>query len=229
MQKIFSHIRQVNLWQSSESASGRGSELGCTAAIRAKLPALLQELNVTSMLDAPCGDFNWMRHVPLSHIAYTGVDVVPSLIEQNQQQYGSETTRFMVADLTKTDLPQADLIFCRDCLVHLSFCDASRVLKQFKQSGAKYLLTTTYPTTLVNRDTPTGSWRSLNLTQSPYHFPAPQTLVPDPSDDTQQNPDKSLGLWLLDDIVPFSFSRWRSPNVALTTLIRTYIHPSWKL
>lgn len=229
MQKIFSHIRQVNLWQSGESASGRGSELECTTTIRAKLSDLLQELNITSILDAPCGDFNWMRYVPLPNIAYTGVDVVPALIEQNQQRYGNDTIRFALADLTQSELPKVDLILCRDCLVHLSFWDASRVLQQFKRSGAKYLLATTYPATAANHDSPTGSWRALNLKQAPFGFPEPLRLLSDPSDDTQKNPDKSLGLWLLDDITPFTYAPWRSPNVMFTTFVRTYLNPSWKL
>jgi len=229
MEKIFNHIQQVNLWQSNESASGRGSELECTAIIRSKLPELLQEFNITSILDAPCGDFNWMRHVPLAQTTYTGVDVVSSLVEQNQQQYGSDTRQFKVADITKDSLPYADLIICRDCLVHLSSWSISQALKQFQQSGAKYLLTTTYPATVINHDSPTGSWRALNVSLPPFNFPTPLELLPDPSDDTQQNPDKALGLWRLSDITPFSVARWQSPQVMLTSLIRTHINPSWRL
>jgi SAM-dependent methyltransferase len=229
MQRIFTYINQVNLWESAESVSGRGSELDCTAAIRAELPSLLQEFEVKSILDAPCGDFNWMRHLLLSEIRYTGVDVVSDMIGQNQRNYGTDTIRFKRADITKDELPNADLIICRDCLVHLSFWDISQALQQFKRSNAKYLLMTTYPATVVNRNTPTGSWRSLNLQLSPFNFPPPLKLLADPSDDTQVNPDKSLGLWKLDGIVPFRVARWNSPTVMLTTLVRKYINPAWNL
>lgn len=229
MKRVFNHISQVNLWQSDESASGRGSEFDCTATIRAKLPDLLQQYGITSILDAPCGDFNWMRHIPLGAIAYTGVDIVPPIIEQNQQRYGNETTQFKVVDITRDPLPDVDLIICRDCLVHLSLWDISRALRQFKLSGAKYLLTTTYPNTPVNQDFPTGSWRVLNISLPPFNFPVPLELFSDPSDDTQKNPDKSLGLWKLDDITPFTVSRLQSPDVMLTNLIRTYVNPSWRL
>jgi SAM-dependent methyltransferase len=229
MERIFSHINQVNLWQSNESVSGRGSELDCTAAIRVKLPELFEKYNITSILDAPCGDFNWMQHIPQAHKAYIGMDIVSEMIEKNQQHYGNDTIQFRVGDLTQNRLPKVDLILCRDCLVHLSLWDISCALKQFKLSGAQYLLTTTYPETSVNPDSPTGSWRSLNLNLPPFNFPAPLERLADPSDDTQMNSDKSLSLWRLADITPFTVSRWRSPKLVLTSIIRNYINPSWKL
>ena len=55
----------TNGWQSPESKSGGSSTLSATAAIRAALPRLLSDLGVAVLIDAPCGDFNWMRHVDL--------------------------------------------------------------------------------------------------------------------------------------------------------------------
>lgn len=229
MQRIFTHISKTNLWQSVESASGRGSELACTEAIRTVLPGLLQELNITSILDAPCGDFNWMRFVPLSGIHYTGVDVVADIIEHNQQKYGTDTCQFMTADITRASLPNVDLIICRDCLVHLPFSEGSRALQQFQRSGSTYLLATTYPKTTVNSDKPAGSWRSLNLRLPPFNFPEPLKLFSDPSDDTGANPDKSIGLWRLADITPPAIAWWNSPDVALITFVRQYVNPAWRL
>ncbi|MBW4634840.1 MAG: class I SAM-dependent methyltransferase [Iphinoe sp. HA4291-MV1] len=229
MKRVFSYISQSNLWESKESVSGRGSELACTVTLRASLPGLFEELGVKSILDAPCGDFNWMRHIPLSNITYTGIDVVPEIIEQNQQQYGTSSIRFMTGDITSNDLPQADLIICRDCLVHLPFLYGCCALKQFKKSGARYLLITTYPETTKNIDTAIGSWRSLNLCLPPFHFFPPQLLLSDPSDDTGKNPDKSLGLWRLDAIKSPEISRWNSLPIMFTSWVREYFHPSWRL
>ena len=71
------------------------------------------------MLDVPCGDFYWMRLVPLD-VDYTGGDIVSDIVARNQAQYGDERRRFLRLDLLQDPLPAADLIFCRDCLVHLS-------------------------------------------------------------------------------------------------------------
>src|SRR3990167_7338614 len=77
---------EPELWGSTESASGRGSELGATEALRTWLPELFQKLGVTSVLDAPCGDWNWMQHVDLAGIDYTGADIVASVIEHHQAE-----------------------------------------------------------------------------------------------------------------------------------------------
>jgi len=229
MKRVFSHIRQVNLWQSTESVSGRGSELDCTASIRSALPLLFEKFGITSMLDAPCGDFNWMQHVPRSGIQYTGMDVVPELIDRNQQRYGTATTRFVSGDITRDTLPTVDLIMSRDCLVHLSLQDGCRALNQFKQSGSCYLLVTTYPETQKNKDTPTGSWKPLNLCRPPFNLPSPLMLLPDPSDDTGANPDKAMGLWDLRTMTAPAIPHWSSPDVMLTTFVRQYFNPSWRL
>lgn len=229
MKRIFTYISQSNLWQSAESKSGRGSELDCTASIRTSLPDLFKTLKVTSILDAPCGDFNWMRYVQLTGIDYLGVDVVPDIVQRNQEKYGTDTIRFKSGDITKDDLPTVDLIICRDCLVHLPLLYGCLALKQFQRSGSTYLLATTYPTALVNTDTAVGSWRSLNLCLPPFNFGTPLTLISDPSDDTGANPDKSLGLWRLDAIEPQGSLSLASPQVMLTTWIRQFFDPSWKL
>jgi hypothetical protein len=62
-----------------------------TETIRQTLPALLAELRVESMLDLPCGDFNWMKQVELPVSRYIGADIVEPLIAKNQGQYGKSS------------------------------------------------------------------------------------------------------------------------------------------
>src|SRR5262249_46825833 len=140
---VFTAIYRDNTWQNAESRSGHGSTVARTTAVRQALLALVEELGVQSLLDAPCGDFNWMKEIPLSGVAYIGVDVVPEMIERNRRLYGKGGRRFVVADIAADPLARADLIFCRDGLVHLSNADALRALDRFHRSGARYLLATT--------------------------------------------------------------------------------------
>ena len=60
---IFTKIHDDNLWGSAESVSGSGSEFAYTKNLREKLPDLFSRYNIKKILDAPCGDFNWMRFV----------------------------------------------------------------------------------------------------------------------------------------------------------------------
>jgi hypothetical protein len=63
-----------------KQSSGAGSDLEATKVVAAALPAVLESLGVRTILDIPCGDFLWMRHVDLSAVTYIGADVIESLI-----------------------------------------------------------------------------------------------------------------------------------------------------
>jgi hypothetical protein len=69
-QEIFTRIYHQNLWGNSESKSGHGSTVSRTDALRPRLTELAQQLGIRSLLDVPCGDFNWMRLTELPGIEY---------------------------------------------------------------------------------------------------------------------------------------------------------------
>ncbi|EJN11789.1 hypothetical protein PMI42_04802 [Bradyrhizobium sp. YR681] len=198
----FERIERTNLWGATTSVSGLGSEDPATAAIRDALPALLQELGVRSLLDAPCGDAGWIGRIKLD-IDYTGIDIVPSLIAANgaRAARGELAGRFRVADITRDALPQADMILCRDCLVHLSFGNIARAVTNFRASGARFLLITTFPEWDANRDCEDGDWRALNMEAAPFNWPAPRELINERCEEGAGGwRDKSLGLWRLDEL-----------------------------
>jgi len=196
MTQVFTTIYRSNAWQSAESRSGPGSTVErCRVVIRA-LVDLISEFSVKSLLDAPCGDFNWMKEAPLAGIAYLGIDVVPELIERNRQLYGDSQREFHCLDMTRGPLPCVDLIYCRYGLVHLSFADALRSLSAFRQSGSRYLAATTFPARTANANIVTGDWRPLNLELAPFHLPPPLKLVGDGCP-IPEYADKALGVWAL--------------------------------
>ena len=80
-----------------------------------------------------------MQHVALD-VDYTGVDVVPELVMENQKQHGTARRRFVVLDATRDPLPALDLIICRDLLIHLSTADCW-ALGNFAGTGSRLLLT----------------------------------------------------------------------------------------
>lgn len=202
LQDKFSLIYSKNIFGGKESRSGVGSDMEQTAEIRRVLPALLLELHVQTFLDAPCGDLFWMRAMPLGVNKYIGVDIVEALVEKNRRELGGDAHEFMCRNLAQDELPCVDMIFCRDCLVHLNFADIKKVLLNFKRSGSRYFLTTTFPgrdknVDLVGKDI----WRTLNLQMAPFNFPPPLKLINEKCTEFDGNyADKSLGLWLLSDI-----------------------------
>ena len=196
----FARIYRKNKWRDPESVSGPGSNLEQTAMIRRELPGLLSELKVNRLLDVPCGDFNWMKEVTLPLEQYIGGDIVAELVSRNQEQYGGPGRSFLPLNLLKDELPQVDLILCRDCLVHFSFADIERALARMRASGSKYLLTTTYTRVEQNRDILTGEWRTLNLELAPFDFPVPLRVIDEQCPDPRYA-DKHLALWTLS---PFS-------------------------
>lgn len=200
-EETFGHIVLTGAWGDSESLSGVGSNLEQTRALRAALPGLLRDLEIRSLLDLPCGDFNWMRTVDLGIDRYVGGDLVPELVARNQELYGGPGREFVRLDLLRDPLPAADAVFCRDCLVHLTHAQVMDALRNVRASGARYLLTTTYPALPRNRNIATGEWRPLNLERAPFGFPPPLRLVNEESTESGGlYPDKSLAVWRISDI-----------------------------
>ena len=102
---------------------------------------------------------------------------------------------------TRDPLPRADVLLCRDALVHLSFADIRRVLRNVRASGTAYLLTTTFPGHAVNEDIVSGDWRLLNLEHAPFAFPPPRALIVEGcTEGSGRFADKSLALWRVEDL-----------------------------
>jgi hypothetical protein len=103
-----------------------------------------------------------------------------------------------LADITVDPLPRCDAILCRDCLVHLSFANISRALDNFRRTGARWLITTTFPDWRHNRDCEDGDWRALNFERAPFAWGAPVELLNENCMEAGGGwRDKSLGVWRL--------------------------------
>ena len=197
----FPTIYRENGFVGTESLSGAGSTLFQTRIIRREVPLLFRRLGVTSVLDIPCGDFHWMRDVDLAGMHYTGADVVDEIVEINQRRFGGGTREFKRVDLISGPLPTADLVFCRDCLVHLPFEDAVSAIDSIRNSRCQWLLTTTFTRTDPNKDLDDAGWRPLNLTLPPFNFPPPELLISEKCTEAGGLAgDKALGLWRVADL-----------------------------
>ncbi|OLB74954.1 MAG: hypothetical protein AUI14_22280 [Actinobacteria bacterium 13_2_20CM_2_71_6] len=200
-EEIFTYIYRANLWGSPESESGVGSELAATAVLRAELPRLLRRYGVRSLLDLPCGDFGWLSQVDLSGIDYTGADIVPDIVVRNTERYRAPNRRFVRLNLNRDPLPRADLVLCRDCLVHLRYAQIFAAFANLRRSGSTYLLATTFVELDANAEIDTGDWRPLNLCLPPFALPKPlAVIVEDCTEIGGAYADKALGLWRIADL-----------------------------
>lgn len=186
----FTAIYDRNEWCSAETRSGGGSEYARTEAVRAGLVPLLERFDVTSLLDAGCGDWNWQRHVDWRGIEYTGVDVVPAMVSDVARRHGGPGRTFYVADITRDALPSVDAILCRAVLFHLSLAHAAAALENFRRS-ARLFIATTHTQTTQNVDIEDGDWRRLNLRLPPFTLSQPDEVL------HNDGGDGHLAVWTL--------------------------------
>lgn len=189
LQETFRHIYLNKVWGDDETVSGSGSRVEEARGLIMILPQLLEVLEAHSILDIPCGDFNWMQYVDLNGLKYHGGDIVPEMVAHNQERFGSSEVSFSHLDLTHDTLPPADIVMVRNCFTHLSFIQIQRCLNNLKNHDSQYLLMTTYTDLPSNQDIHSGLWRPLNLCEAPFNLPPPLKLIP------EYAPGCSLGLW----------------------------------
>jgi FkbM family methyltransferase len=196
------------------SKSGEGSFLEETEELRQQIKHLVKEKGIKTVVDIPCGDFNWMKELVYSFEKYTGGDIVSQAIQDNQK-YSNSVIDFMEFDLTKDEIPEADLLIVRDVIGHLSLEDGQRIIKNILKSKCKYLLSTTwyhlddenYFKSHINKDgeadlenqlnTGTAYFYPVCLHSEPFNLPQPEFYFEEkPKVDGYENGvRKGLGFW----------------------------------
>jgi hypothetical protein len=172
--EIFTSIYKSNYWGSSKSKSGPGSDMYNTKNVRKELPKLFKKYKIKKILDAPCGDFFWMRQVlNKKKIHYVGFDIVPELIKENLKRFSNKRTSFIKLNLINQSLPNGDIIICRALLYHLSYKNIKKVLKNIINSNTKYVLLTNSCVSkdFKNNDITDGGYRQLDLFKYPFNLP----------------------------------------------------------
>ncbi len=192
-----------------ESWCGEGSYVENTEEVRQFLQSTLDKYDTKSMIDIGCGDMNWMRLTDLSGVDYTGYDLDERFIENNRVLFPHLT--FEHADVRGYKWPQVDLIFCRDLLIHLKHQDILKLLAAFKESGSRYLITTTYDDETTNVDfTPRQksfrytrvqrASRKLNLPLDPFLLGEPIEFIRE--NNTEACQGRVVGIWDLQAYEP---------------------------
>jgi SAM-dependent methyltransferase len=182
-----------------------------------------------------------------------GLDIVPELVEKHAREITSArpAMQFAHADFTDRDqlfaaltsggMPPVtssdartgsgswgsppDLIIARDVLGHLSTAAGLRGIRNFEATGARWLITTYFPSelrnpsgsaTFRNPEIAPGRWYPVVVEEPPFRFPRPVDSVAEvplprfPDDPRLRGsigafPDKRIGLWRLPVNATWSF------------------------
>ncbi len=200
-QERFEMIYNENFWESNESSSGIGSEIKNTKEVLKAIKLIIKQFKIKSILDIPCGDFNWMSSLDMENIDYKGFDIVRSVIKENNRKYKKPNVNFYYSDIINSELPKADLMFVRDCLVHFSFEDIKKSIFRIKQSKSNYLLSTSFVNLEKNTDIYTADWRPINLEKEPLNFPKPIIAINEECDEMGGiYSDKCICLWEIEEL-----------------------------
>ena len=164
--KVFSKIYKEGLWN---EGSGDGSKIENVGEYVDVLQKYIDKPEIKTVLDLGCGDWQFSKFLDLSSVLYLGVDVVDSVIDSNIDLYSASNIDFISRDIITYELPQVDLIICKDVLQHLSNRDVISVLIKIIKSSKFALITNDFnPESTSNIDIENGDYRYLDLTLSPF-------------------------------------------------------------
>lgn len=176
------------------SASGGGSELGHASETSLKIiKDVIAKYNVTSMVDIPCGDANWIfdsfetDSLPL----YVGLDIVRPVIEVNKQRFAHHKNKqFLFWDAISCTLPKFqngtrvdehqpfDLVHVRDVIQHMNPRQGVQYFCNVFKSEAKILITTTFPGGFNRPNVREGGAYKNDLEAEPFSFPKSGSCTP---------------------------------------------------
>ena len=229
LKEVFTSIYQNWGFGGSESRSGPGSSLDETEVIRNQIRKLVLEKNIKTVVDIPCGDFNWMKEIVYGFEKYTGGDIVPEAI-QNNQKYANQIINFIEFDLTEdVEIPEADLLIVRDVIGHLPLEKGKAAIENILKSKCKYLLSTTWynindPQYYIrhneNREVDIGRFYPVCLLSDPFNFPAPEFYFEEQVTvaNHENGNRKGLGFWNLEEIRNHRINTQEvTPNLTLVT------------
>lgn len=129
------------------------------------------------VLDLGCGDFNVGNKLLAFTQDYTGIDIVPELIDRNKELFQADNLLFQCLDIAKEEWPVADCVLIRQVLQHLSNAEVKHVTS--KLADYKHIIVTEHipnGSFKANTDIISGQGTRLkkqsgiDLLEAPFHF-----------------------------------------------------------
>ena len=145
---IFTKIYKEKNWhsddiKSSEYCSGSGSDEKFAAPYIKTVIKFINDNNIKTIVDLGCGDFRIGKKIvqSLPQVKYTGIDVVPALIEYLKKENRTFlNVEFLCKNIVRDEIPLADLILIRQVFQHLSNKDILKVLNNLGNNCKSYII-----------------------------------------------------------------------------------------
>ena len=179
---VFDKIYEHSYWG---KGSGGGSSPEATQPYKIFLEDFIRQHEIKSVVDLGCGDWQFSQFLDFGGATYIGIDASKRVIANNQQAFSRSGVSFVNLPSDCNDIPCADLLVCKDVLMHLStqeVQDIVSILPNFKYA----LITNDVPCLsafgeiilalrrpfwpVVNREIKTGDYRTLDPTQRPFNL-----------------------------------------------------------
>lgn len=163
--QAFDLIYRRGMWQQGNAASGVGSEGVLAERYVTFVKQYVAENNLSTVVDAGCGDFSVGRQLAGDFVDYVGIDVSEYIIQQNEDRFRFlSNVKFIAADIGSVAFPACDLILIRQVLQHLTNAQIHKVLANLERGHwRRVLVTDAVPAAgeiVPNVDLPTHSVRT---------------------------------------------------------------------
>lgn len=159
-----------------------------------KLKAIFHKYNIKSLFDAGCRDRDWIQHLDFDkeNIKYYGGDISEFMVNFCNQEFPNLDIKHF--DCTSDAFPEVDCILLSDVLIHLSYENKLKCLRNFIASNSKFILLTFDYTTkndeiVETTDVTMFQTSGVNWHLHPWGFPTEIDSISDFTD------DKRLKLW----------------------------------
>src|SRR5688572_20116615 len=173
---VFGRIYKDHRWGGT-SKSGPGSDPELLQVYLQCVRSVLGRTDIASVVDVGCGDWATSKMIDWGTRTYTGIDVVPELVDELNSRFARDNVTFACRNFITDGLPRADLCIIKDVLQHLSSAAVYRFLDTMKTQfrfalitndishearvGWRWWRTHALP---CNGDIPNGGYRPLRLT-----------------------------------------------------------------
>ncbi len=166
---IFEQVYRDSVWG---AGSGTGSSDAATRPYRRFLQDFLRRHRIRSVVDIGCGDWRFSQLIDWSGVDYLGLDASETALGL-ARRFERPGVSFRCADVTRDDLPPADLLIAKDVLQHWSRADILKLLPQLSRFRHA-LVTNGFPPKLLHK-TNSGfrtcaGYRPVDLARRPFNL-----------------------------------------------------------